>query len=40
MWQVFASVPKTMKVSGKIVKIFKKVKPAGHGKEVLQALRG
>ena len=26
--------------SGKIVKIFKKVKPAGHSKEVLQALRG
>lgn len=26
--------------SGKIVKVFKKVKPAGHGQEVLQALRG
>lgn len=26
--------------SGKIVKIFRKVKPAGHSKEVLQALRG
>ena len=25
---------------GKIVKIFKKVKPAGHSKEVLEALRG
>jgi peroxiredoxin Q/BCP len=25
---------------GKIVKIFKKVKPAGHSQEVLQALRG
>jgi peroxiredoxin Q/BCP len=26
--------------SGKIVKVFKKVKPAGHSQEVLQALRG
>lgn len=26
--------------SGKIVRIFKKVKPAGHSKEVLQILRG
>jgi peroxiredoxin Q/BCP len=26
--------------TGKIVKIFKKVKPAGHSQEVLQALRG
>jgi peroxiredoxin Q/BCP len=25
---------------GKIVKIFKKVKPAGHGQEVFEALRG
>lgn len=25
---------------GKIVKVFKKVKPAGHSQEVLQALRG
>ena len=26
--------------SGKIVNIFKKVKPAGHSQEVFQALRG
>jgi thioredoxin-dependent peroxiredoxin len=26
--------------SGQIVKVFKKVKPAGHSQEVLQALRG
>jgi peroxiredoxin Q/BCP len=26
--------------SGKIVKVFRKVKPAGHSQEVLQALRG
>ncbi len=25
---------------GKVVKVFKKVKPAGHSKEVLEALRG
>ncbi len=26
--------------SGKIVKIFRKVRPAGHSQQVLQALRG
>jgi thioredoxin-dependent peroxiredoxin len=26
--------------AGKVVKVFKKVKPAGHSKEVLEALRG
>lgn len=26
--------------TGKVVKVFKKVKPAGHSKEVLEALRG
>jgi peroxiredoxin Q/BCP len=26
--------------SGKVVRVFKKVKPAGHSKEVLEALRG